>query len=327
MSHPCACRRVNILRIFSRPSSVILLFFLLHFLSPVGAHAEPGATSLEFLRIPQGARAVAMGGAYTAVVRDATSMYWNPAGLGFVRSSQVTFQNNQYIADISQNYLAMALPTYIGTWGFSANVLTIEDIERTTLTSGQAGQTLGFFGARDIAVDMGWGAEVMVGVSLGASARFITSRIYDEEGTTMTGDVGVQFKPLDRWTIGVALKNYGGDIRYNRVKEPLPRSLRVGTAFRFLSRQNLIVSMELNKVRYDDLFMNFGVEYTFFKHLSLRGGYSLEYKDVKEGLTGGIGVRVGFIDADYAFIPFGLFGDTHRFSLTFRFGSLMNKNP
>ena len=37
--------------------------------------------SNEFLAIGVGARALGMGSAYTAVVNDVTSGYWNPAGL------------------------------------------------------------------------------------------------------------------------------------------------------------------------------------------------------------------------------------------------------
>ena len=43
-------------------------------------YANQGAAS--FLSIPVGARACAMGGAHVAVVNDASSVYWNPAGLG-----------------------------------------------------------------------------------------------------------------------------------------------------------------------------------------------------------------------------------------------------
>lgn len=289
---------------------------------PGRSFAEPGATSLEFLRIGQGARGVAMGGAFTAVVNDATSMYWNPAGLGAVRSAQVTFQTNQYIADIDQNYLALAFPTLFGNFGMSANVLSIDDIERTTLTSGQAGQVLGFYGARDMAMDVGWGMEVLNGVSVGLAGRFITSRIYDQSGTAFAGDVGIQLRPLEFWTIGAAVKNFGTGIKYLKFEEPLPRSLRLGTALNLLPNRNLTLSLDLNKVKYDDFFINFGTEYTLLKHISFRLGYTLENKDVDEGMTAGLGVRFKILDLDYAFVPFGIFGDTHRFSLTVRFGGM-----
>lgn len=304
----------------------LLILFVLSWLSfrPLSASAEPGATALEFLRLGQGARGVAVGGAYTAVVNDATAMFWNPAGLGFVRSPQLTFQNHHYIADISQNYLAGAFPTRnIGSFGFSANILNIGGIERTTLTSGQAGQVLGTFGARDMALDVGWGKELWYGVSFGATGRFITSRIADEEGTAITGDVGMQLRLLDNWWFGFAFKNYGTGIKYIHFEEPLPRSIRVGTALLLLSNRNLILSADFNKVRDDDFFINFGAEYTLLKHFSFRGGYTLENKDVNEGLTLGAGFRISIVDLDYAYVPFGILGNSQRVSLTIRIGKLM----
>ncbi len=47
--------------------------------SPAGEYAA------DFLRIGVGARAMAMGGAFSALASDATAFYWNPAGLSHVR--------------------------------------------------------------------------------------------------------------------------------------------------------------------------------------------------------------------------------------------------
>ena len=40
-----------------------------------------GTTSANFLKIDVGARAAAMGGAFTALADDGSSLYWNPAGI------------------------------------------------------------------------------------------------------------------------------------------------------------------------------------------------------------------------------------------------------
>src|SRR5262249_40826491 len=45
--------------------------------APAGATKYAG----EFMKIAVGARAVGMGGAFSAVADDATSPYWNPAGM------------------------------------------------------------------------------------------------------------------------------------------------------------------------------------------------------------------------------------------------------
>jgi len=44
-----------------------------------------GEYAADFLRIGVGARAMAMGGAFSALANDATAFYWNPAGLSHVR--------------------------------------------------------------------------------------------------------------------------------------------------------------------------------------------------------------------------------------------------
>ena len=49
--------------------------------------AQPPKYSNEFLSIGVGARALGMGGAQVATVSDATSAFWNPAGLPAIKSN------------------------------------------------------------------------------------------------------------------------------------------------------------------------------------------------------------------------------------------------
>ena len=67
------------------------------------------ATSVaHFLKIGVGGRAEAMGGAFTAQADDASSLYWNPAGLAVMASPQVMFSQTNWITDI--NHVSLALP-------------------------------------------------------------------------------------------------------------------------------------------------------------------------------------------------------------------------
>lgn len=68
----------------------------------------------EFLTIPVGARGVAMGQAFTAVVDDISAVWWNPAGLGFMRSPAAFFTNIDLPLDVQYNFVAVGAPVLGG---------------------------------------------------------------------------------------------------------------------------------------------------------------------------------------------------------------------
>ena len=52
-----------------------------------------------FLKCPVGARAMGMGGAYTAIVDDATASYWNPAAMGDFKGSGIDYFSGYWFPD------------------------------------------------------------------------------------------------------------------------------------------------------------------------------------------------------------------------------------
>jgi hypothetical protein len=65
----------------------------------------------EFLKIPVGPRALGMGGAFTAVADDATSPYWNPAGMVFLPYREVMFQHTEKFGSLANHdYLGGVFP-------------------------------------------------------------------------------------------------------------------------------------------------------------------------------------------------------------------------
>lgn len=72
--------------------------------------AEPGfaagTTSAAFLRLGFGARATALGDAFTARADDASATYWNPAGMSLLPSRELLAEHDLHIQDISIDRLA-----------------------------------------------------------------------------------------------------------------------------------------------------------------------------------------------------------------------------
>jgi hypothetical protein len=94
-----------------------------------------GNTGGEFLTIPVGARGVAMGQAFTAVVDDISALWWNPAGLGFMRSPAVMFTNINMPLDPQINYIGAAAPVFGGNGvvGGAFQLMSMDDLEVTSV--------------------------------------------------------------------------------------------------------------------------------------------------------------------------------------------------
>jgi len=89
----------------------------------------------EFLTIPIGARGAAMGQAFTAVVDDISALWWNPAGLGFMRSPAAFFTNVNMPLDVRFNYLGIGAPVFggDGVIAGSFGLLSTDKMDVTTI--------------------------------------------------------------------------------------------------------------------------------------------------------------------------------------------------
>ncbi|MER3523186.1 MAG: hypothetical protein C4326_03765 [Ignavibacteria bacterium] len=55
-----------------------------------------GTAGAQFLKIPVGARAAAMAGAYVAQANDATALFWNPAGIVHIAANDLSVSHTQW---------------------------------------------------------------------------------------------------------------------------------------------------------------------------------------------------------------------------------------
>ena len=75
-------------QIIRKIEGVLVCTALLFVLTNGQEVTKVGTTAAKFLSIPVGARAVGMGGAFVAVADDASSLYWNPAGIARLSQSE-----------------------------------------------------------------------------------------------------------------------------------------------------------------------------------------------------------------------------------------------
>lgn len=108
----------------------VLIFLVLVIAGNVYSYDHKYAA--EFLSIGVGARALAMGGAFTSIADDATAAYWNPAGLRLIESKQIgAMHAAQFSNEIKYDFLSFVLPDDTESFGISLIRMGIDDIPYT----------------------------------------------------------------------------------------------------------------------------------------------------------------------------------------------------
>jgi hypothetical protein len=292
---------------------------------PSTSWAGAGTTPLEFLSLDADARAVALGGAYSALAADGNAILYNPGALAFVPRSEAVFMHNQYFEGVSQEYAAFALKR---GWGGLVNYLSYGDIPKTTV-SNKTGAGLGSYGLSDLAVSGGYGRRVFEGLGVGGSLKYVRETIETVTADGMAFDAGALYEApaLPGLSLAGAVRNFGPPVRYQREAQNLPLEVRLGGAFTAHPRgQETTLALDVSKPRGNDVEVQVGLESVLLGRLPLRLGYDMR-NEAGLGLAAGFGWRARDFRVDYAFVSFGDLGSAHRVSAAVRWGAVPSEPP
>ncbi|MDP3541633.1 MAG: PorV/PorQ family protein [Elusimicrobiota bacterium] len=278
-----------------------------------------GAETASFLDIGVGARGLGMGGAYTALADDASSLYWNPAGLSKLEKREVTASHAEMFESTRHDFLAYAHPTSQGTFAAGLTYLSQGKIDgRDSLGRQTAG-----YDASDAAVAFGY-ARKMEFIDLGAAIKYLRSHIAGTEAQGVAVDVGAK-RAFERVSVGAALRNLGPGLKYQDQRNDLPLRLALGAAYKF-EGGHAAAAEAVNGPRGAGTDASFGGEFQAVSNVFLRAGYTTQTSitggsgfDAARGLTLGLGFRNAKWSLDYAVLPSGELGRSHRFSFGARF--------
>jgi hypothetical protein len=243
------------------------------------SHAQTGDAGQpgEFLRYGVGGRALGMGHAFTGLADDASSVYWNPAGLMNVPRKEFTSMYTNLFLDSRYTYMAVALPrTFVGPHnaiGFGWVNLGMSDFDQRDFDNTHIGnfdfydQAFILSGAREFVstwgiLNYGLNLKLVNQAFPGLSSTFSTS-YSSTSGWGFGADIGMTFRPINaplfkfvplRWImplqLGFALQNVLppsigiGD----GVKDKYPQVFRWGASYRLAMadwRANLLVDQEI----------------------------------------------------------------------------------
>jgi hypothetical protein len=287
---------------------------------------DRGTTTAPFLKLGVGARAMAMGEANSAVAEDATALYWNPAGLARVNGHSATFMHAPYLEGTFYDFAGYAQRSGRHAWGVSAQYFSAGSLAETD----ENNASLGTFTPNDLALSAAYAIQLSEdGWSGGLAGKYIQSKII-ATARTVALDAGLQSRLyFDRLRLALAVSNVGGKMKFEEASENLPVILRLGSALRL--SDPWLASLDVIAPKDNDASLALGTEYLWQAtegiQLAGRLGYNSRTQADVEGFTGvsfGVGIAGSRVSLDYALLPFGALGLTHRISLGLRWGSAPN---
>ncbi|NWF89583.1 MAG: PorV/PorQ family protein [Ignavibacteriaceae bacterium] len=324
--------------------------FVLIFLQAVMFAQSPnlGTSGANFLQIPVGAKAAGMGGAVVGNIQDASSVFWNPAGLVKVNSVQAHFSYMNWfdLFDFNAAALAYNVEDY-GVFAISMISFGTEGIEVTT--EEEPNGTGRFYDAQDLALGLTFSRYLTDRFSFGVTVKYVSQKIWNESADGFAFDIGTQYQlDFQNLTIAMSMSNFGSDMKFDgpdldiqylkddnyplsrltpaRLQTnsyPLPLNFQVGIGFDIFQTEFVKVRGGIDAVHPNDNSerLNFGTEISFFDRLYLRGGYKYNYSD--EDFAFGAGASLPFastiIRFDYAYAVYDILPSVHRISLDINF--------
>jgi len=317
----------------------------------LNAQSKYGTSAAPFLTIGIGARATAMGGAFTAEANDISALYWNPAGISKLQGTEVAFSHSTYLVNTTIDWAAFTtnLGGY-GSIGAAVTVLNYGQIERTTEV--QPDGTGQFFTPQDLAIQLTYAKAITDRFAIGGSVKYIHQSILSESASTVALDLGVLFITPMGLRIGATMSNFGGSLAMdgedllgttsssnneNGANNGIPTKLvtdswalpltfRVGAAYDAFNSGFNRVTFAMDALHPNDNAesINAGAEYSFHETLFIRGGYNaLFLANSETGLTLGAGFNYELsgikIKIDYTYLNYNRLNYVQWFNVGLKF--------
>lgn len=328
-------------------SLLIIILTLVFSFNGFAQTNKTGTTAAQVLKLNVGPRAIGMGGAFTSIADDITSVYWNPSGTANIVSNEAFFNHTALYSDINHDFAAYATTLAdIGTIGAFVSVLSMDDMQVRTIENPEG--TGEFFNYNTMVLGVNFSKFLTTNFSIGFNVKFISENLWHMSSEGFAIDIGTLYKipVLNELRIASSVSNFGtkmqltgrdatviypsGSGEENLInsnieldKFDLPLIFRFGISADVIKQSTTRLTIGVDAIHPNDNteYINSGAEFSWNEIVFLRAGYnSLFEVDSEKGLTLGFGLNYRIMDMlkakiDYAYQDFGRLKSVHYFSI------------
>ena len=307
-------------------------------LIPQLGEQRAGTAAVTFLKIGVGARATALGGAFTAMAQDATASYWNPAGLVQSNKNEFVVSHLDWLVDIDFEYAAylhhinsnIALSAFVG-------FLHLADMPVTTEYHPYGNGE--YFDYSDLVAGLSTSLKMTDRFSFGVTLKYVREDLADLYMDGLLFDFGTYY-----WTgfktlrIAASVRNFGtdfqpygtytrreanGEIKADFESFSAPAIFTLGAAMDLFTHNRHVFTgaMQMNHPMDDSENLAIGLEYSWRKMFALRAGFRGNNDENK--WTFGAGAHFNIygkvVKIDYSYADFESFVMTQQITFGFEF--------
>lgn len=269
-----------------------------------------------------GSKAAAMGNSFVSIADDASAVFWNPAGAGWMTRKTLTFSlTDTYFSDVDYSSVAYVHPAgRAGALGFSLTRWNVSGIEKR-----DDNNVLLDDGLSDTQMEIiaSYSSPPIRNLTAALGFKLDTQSMDEERALGVGLDLGLLYSrassraPGGRsFNAGLSVRNLiGPDLTLRTDRTSYPTRVVFSTSYQGRRTRYLddwTVTVDLNALADVAATANFGLEASI-RPVSLRAG-SLDGR-----LTAGIGTVWEGLSFDYAYSDED-YGRLHTFSLSFSFG-------
>jgi hypothetical protein len=303
-----------------------------------------GTSGAQFLKIPLGANESGMAGAVVALTNDASSVFWNPAGIAKIQGVNLHFSYMKWFDLFNMNAAAIAYNLGdMGVIGASVISFSTGQIEITTEQSPNG--TGQYYNAQDIAIGVTYARYLTTEFNVGVTVKYVNQGIWHENAAGFAFDIGTQYAlDFQNLTIAMSMTNFGANLQFEgedletrkqydpnfplsrlapadlrTTSYPLPLNFQVGMGFDIYKSDFIKIIGGIDAVHPNDNKerVQFGTQISAFDRFFIRGGYIFNHDTQNFSLGAGANVPSGntLIQFDYSYSNYNILPVVHRISM------------